>query len=162
MPSQPGDPGLVFASRHEILSNPPWTLFCKRVKKKTVWWYLGEYECVRVGTMTADDFKAQPIIVCIFLLAAHFFITHQIHKVQREWAKQLLKRKKIEVYVSMRARIALRLASIIPIDNKEEEARIVQKEVKAVKASKGRPVSEEDIIDAFCRGDEVISSSHLI
>jgi hypothetical protein len=29
MPSQPGDPGLVFASRHEILSNPPWMLFCK-------------------------------------------------------------------------------------------------------------------------------------
>ncbi|KAF8182322.1 hypothetical protein BJ912DRAFT_1145231 [Pholiota molesta] len=138
MPSQPGDPGLVFASRHEILSNPPWTLFCKRVKVKAIWWDLGEYECVRVGTMTADDFKAQPIIV------------------QREWAKQHLKRKKIEVYVSMCARIALRLASMIPIDDKEEEARIVQNEVKAVSVNKGRPVSEEDIIDAFRRGDEGI------
>lgn len=30
MPSRPGMPGLIFASRHEILEDPPWTVFCKR------------------------------------------------------------------------------------------------------------------------------------
>jgi hypothetical protein len=62
----------------------------------------------------------------------------------------------------MRARIALQLASMIPIDDKEEEARIVQNEVKAVSVNKGRPVSEEDIIDVFHQGDEVILSCPLI
>lgn len=31
MPLFPGEPGIVFASRHEILQQPPWSLFGKRV-----------------------------------------------------------------------------------------------------------------------------------
>ncbi|KAF9481102.1 hypothetical protein BDN70DRAFT_992137 [Pholiota conissans] len=138
MPSLPGEPGLVFASRHELLSNPPWTLFCKRVKDKAIWSYLGEYECTLVGSMTANDFQAQSSVV------------------QREWARRLLKQKSIEVYVSMRARIALRFSSMIPASNKDEEDRLVKREVEAIKANKGRRISEQNIIDAFCRGDEGI------
>ncbi|KAF8957580.1 hypothetical protein BDZ97DRAFT_1924462 [Flammula alnicola] len=138
MPSSPGEPGLVFASRHEILSNPPWTVFCKRSNAKALWIYLGEYESVLGGKMTAEQFRSQSNIV------------------QREWAKILLKQKKFDVYVSMRARIALRLASIIPIDDKAEEKNLILEEVLAVKNGKGRPVTEDDIICAFSKGNEGI------
>ncbi|KAF8957574.1 hypothetical protein BDZ97DRAFT_1762834 [Flammula alnicola] len=144
MPSSPGEPGLVFASRHEILSNPPWTVFCKRSNAKALWLYLGEYENVLGGKMTAEQFRSQSKIV------------------QREWANLLLTRKKYDVYVSMRARIALRIASIIPIADKEEEEKLIQAEVQAVKDGKGRPVTEGDIISAFSKGDEAVDIIRMI
>lgn len=63
----------------------------------------------------------------------------------------------------MRARIALRLASVIPMGDKDEEERTIGQEVDLIKKDKGRPVSKDDIITAFADGDEVlnaISSSH--
>lgn len=61
MPTVPGEPGLIYASRHEILENPPWTLFCKElnVKKKVVWRYLGEYEGELCGMMSPELFNSQ-------------------------------------------------------------------------------------------------------
>lgn len=56
---KPGEHGFVFASRHEILHNLPWTLFCKRDKSKAVWQYLGEYENVVCGIVEAETFAAQ-------------------------------------------------------------------------------------------------------
>jgi hypothetical protein len=64
MPSAPGEPGLVYASRHEILEDPPWTLFCKDpAAKKAVWRYLGEYECKLCGKMSAELFRSQRPVV---------------------------------------------------------------------------------------------------
>jgi len=58
MPSAPGHPGLIFASRHEILEHPPWTVFRKGSSGsgKAVWLYLGDYECELVGKMTGAEF----------------------------------------------------------------------------------------------------------
>ncbi|KAF8951644.1 hypothetical protein BDZ97DRAFT_1884936 [Flammula alnicola] len=94
--------------------------------------------------MTAEQFRSQSKVV------------------QREWANLLLTRKKYDVYVSMRARIALRIASIIPIANKEEEEKLIQAEVRAVKDGKGRPVTEGDIISAFSKGDEGVDIIRMI
>jgi len=59
MPSQPGQPGLVFASRHEILENPPWSVFRKRLSAsgKAVWLYLGDYESELMGKMSGEEFS---------------------------------------------------------------------------------------------------------
>ncbi|KAF9525904.1 hypothetical protein CPB83DRAFT_908867 [Crepidotus variabilis] len=137
MPAAPGEPGLVFASRHEILEDGPWTLFVKRNPKIAIWLYLGEYICELCGKMTAEQFRAQS------------------SKVQTEWAEFLLKMKLFEVYVSMRARIALRKAGILPIDDKEAEEILVAAEVVAVKNKKPLyEVNAKDIVKAFRRGDE--------
>ena len=58
VPSSPGEPGLIFASRHEILEDPPWTLFVKCIPKMTVWTYMGEYESVICGRLEAEKFRA--------------------------------------------------------------------------------------------------------
>ena len=68
--------------------------------------------------------------------------------------------KKFDVYVSMRARIALRKAGLIPIYDKKDgealEASLIDSEINAVKSgSPGYPVTVNDIINAFIRGDEV-------
>ncbi|KDR85968.1 hypothetical protein GALMADRAFT_235162 [Galerina marginata CBS 339.88] len=138
MPSRPGEPGLVFASRHEILENPPWTLFCKPSPSPAVWLYLGEYESALCGKMTAEQFKSQTLVV------------------KKEWAKLILKMKAFDVYVSMRARIALRVASTLPAEDKETEEDLIKAEMQAVKNKKGLPVTEEDVITALSKGDEGI------
>jgi hypothetical protein len=65
MPRYPGAPGLVFASRHDILYNGPWTVFCPDVtnKKFRRWIYLGEYESEIVGQLTAEEFSSQATTV---------------------------------------------------------------------------------------------------
>jgi hypothetical protein len=65
MPIAPGHPGLMFASRHEILENPPWTVFRKgsTASGKAVWLYLGDYECELVGMMTGKEFSDLAISV---------------------------------------------------------------------------------------------------
>jgi hypothetical protein len=59
MPSRPGQPGLVFASRHEILENPPWSVFRKRLSDsgKAAWLYLGDYESELMGKMSRKEFS---------------------------------------------------------------------------------------------------------
>lgn len=69
--------------------------------------------------------------------------------------------KKHDVYVSMRARIALRKAGKLPVKDKAgaeretEETQLVDSEILAVKGARGHPVSKEDIVEAFCKGEEV-------
>jgi hypothetical protein len=68
MPSAPGEPGLVYASRHEILEHPPWTLFSKdAAAKKAVWRYLGEYENELCGEMSPEMFRNQQLVVSQYL-----------------------------------------------------------------------------------------------
>lgn len=58
----------------------------------------------------------------------------------------------------MRARIALRKAGKLPVDDKETQETMVQEEVNAVKFNRTTlPVTVEDIVEAFVRGDEVCS-----
>lgn len=60
MPVIPGHSGLLFASRHEVLENPPWGVFRRHLDGKTATWlYLGEYESKLVGKMTKEEFSAQ-------------------------------------------------------------------------------------------------------
>lgn len=61
----------------------------------------------------------------------------------------------------MRARIALRKAGVLPVDDKKKESTLVLEEQEKTKCGKGHPVSEKDILDAFRRGDEVRSISSL-
>jgi hypothetical protein len=65
VPSAPGLPGLIYASRHEILCNPPWSLFVKRNPAIAIWMYVGEYEGVLCGVMNAKMFTAQSEMVKI-------------------------------------------------------------------------------------------------
>ena len=76
-------------------------------------------------------------------------------KVKHEWAKALLTVKQFDVYVSMRARIALRKHGCIPLEDKKREEALIDKEIDFVKANNGRPVGARDIIGALERGDEV-------
>ncbi|KJA24212.1 hypothetical protein HYPSUDRAFT_537479 [Hypholoma sublateritium FD-334 SS-4] len=145
MPSTPGMHGLVFASRREILNSGTWTVFCKRSNAKpAVWLYVGEYENTLAGTMKAEEFNQQTLLV------------------QREWATQLMDCKLHDCYVSMRARIALRKAGQLPVTGQmgeakaAEEDRRVNDEIIAVKNNRGLPVNKEDIIEAFCKGEEAI------
>ncbi|TFK23032.1 hypothetical protein FA15DRAFT_493930 [Coprinopsis marcescibilis] len=140
MPLRPGEPGLMFASRHEILSNEPWSLFCHHLSsKKAVWRYLGEYESVLVGKMTATQFKAQR------------------GEVQHRWAKLLVEQVSHDVYTRMRARIALRKAGFIPSGDGVKDEELVTEEAEAISGKRSRrPVNAYDIIQAFSRGDEGI------
>lgn len=70
MPVIPGHSGLLFASRHEVLENPPWGVFRRHLDGKTATWlYLGEYESKLVGKMTKDEFSAQKESVSTTLVA---------------------------------------------------------------------------------------------
>ncbi|KIK01843.1 hypothetical protein K443DRAFT_132155 [Laccaria amethystina LaAM-08-1] len=153
MPSIPGHPGIVFASRHEILENPPWTVWCRCLESPTAMWsYLGEYESELCGEMSAEQFRDQP------------------QKAKDAWAELLMKGKAFDVYVAMRARIALRKHNVIPLERlvledgkpeTDEQVAVRSKsledgEIKAIKHKKGLEVESEDIIRAFSCGDEAI------
>lgn len=68
---------------------------------------------------------------------------------KQAWSNLILDTIKHDVYVSMRARIALRKVNINLTDG------AVTKEVGNIKEHKGIPVNVNDIIAAFSRGDEV-------
>jgi len=76
-------------------------------------------------------------------------------QVKHDWAKALLGVKKFDVYVSMRARIALRKHGCIPLEDKNKEEALIDEEIDSVKSNKGRLVDTSDIICALDRGDEV-------
>jgi len=139
MPIQPGHAGLLFTSRQEILSNGPWTVFCKPPETgKALWLYLGEYANVLCGKMTKEEFGIQSDVV------------------KKEWAKKLLRMKQFDVYLSMRARIALRKVGVLPVDDAREEEMLVKAEMDKVRGNKGTEVTEDDIVEALNRGDEGI------
>ena len=69
MPTVPGEPGLLYASSHEILDSAPWSLFCQGPGSNTrAWRYLGEYESVLYGKMTPEMFQNQQQEVCCQIL----------------------------------------------------------------------------------------------
>ncbi len=77
-------------------------------------------------------------------------------QVKKKWAHLVLITQKLDVYLSMRVRIALRRAGAIPLEDENKEKELIEQEKLAVKA--GRPcyaVTEDDIMKAFLKGDEV-------
>ncbi|KAF8177599.1 hypothetical protein BJ912DRAFT_908633 [Pholiota molesta] len=144
MPSRPGAPGLIFASRHHMLPRVFCTLFCKNSKHGSKWRYLGEYDGEWVGSMSAEIFRLQS------------------PKFQQLWALQILKKREFDGYLVMRARIALRLASVIPMSDKNEELRTIGEEVNLIKNDRGRFLSIDDIIAAFADGDEKIDIIRVV
>jgi hypothetical protein len=69
--------------------------------------------------------------------------------VKKAWSNLILDAIRHDVYVSMRARIALRKANISLTDG------ALTKEVWNIKNHKAMPVTASDIIAAFSCGDEV-------
>lgn len=74
---------------------------------------------------------------------------------KQQWGKLLLKSKKVETYIAMRARIALRKAGVAFVPGDAIEKR----EMEEVTRRGGRPlpVGVGDIVEALERGDEVRS-----
>ena len=66
-----------------------------------------------------------------------------------------MRKKQSNVYIAMRCRIALRKAGVLPVDNEIEEQRLVEAEKIKVKANRGTEVTEDDILQALERGEEV-------
>ncbi|TFK21095.1 hypothetical protein FA15DRAFT_672877 [Coprinopsis marcescibilis] len=153
MPSAPGQPGLLYASRPEFLQESPWTMFRRweNEKKKLVWLYLGEYETAAGGRMSGEWFREQSA------------------KFQDTWAQFLMNSSR-ETYMAVRARIALRQSGLIPTDDEADQALVAAEVIKiAARPSKKNKrkwedankdlhtVTKSDIIEAFSRGDEGIS-----
>ncbi|KAJ3520714.1 hypothetical protein NMY22_g12627 [Coprinellus aureogranulatus] len=140
MPLNPGQSGVIVASRYDRKTGHPWGLFRRDISGKTqTWIYLGEYEWSAAGKMSVEIFR------------------NQKEKVKLNWANELLgsKRGLSDYYVSMRARIALRKAGLLPAQDSASERKLVDRERALIAAYEGHPVSQQDIIDAFERGDEV-------
>ena len=159
MPTRPGEPGLLFASRHEILYNPPWSLFCRSmVGKEPRWRYLGEYKSVLCGKMTAEQFRAQRQAVMsskLYQWISCHRDSRPILQVKDNWGKLILKSVRYDVYVSMLARIALRKYGLLPLADEANENALEVAEMAAIRSKTGRHVTVQDITDAFSRGDEV-------
>ncbi|KAH6897896.1 hypothetical protein BKA70DRAFT_744804 [Coprinopsis sp. MPI-PUGE-AT-0042] len=146
MPRFPGAPGLVFGSRHDILHDGPWSVFCPNVtngsREHKRWTYLGEYESEIVGQLTAEEFRSQGA------------------NVKAEWGKQLTTRvriKNIEIFLKMRSRIGLRKSGDIPSGNDAKDNGAVATEMSNVIKFGGSPVDKADVIRAFERGEERIN-----
>ncbi|KAK0226393.1 hypothetical protein IW262DRAFT_1457623 [Armillaria fumosa] len=129
----------------------------RQVDKQTRWEYMGKYESVVSGRIEAEQFAGQS------------------EEVKIQWGKLLLSSKKAGMYVVMRARVAPRKHGL-RVDNdsvdREMEAitkkmtkRSIYKEItkdekrrmmNETKARQPLAITAEEIVDAFCNGDEHI------
>ncbi|KAJ3500303.1 hypothetical protein NLJ89_g9860 [Agrocybe chaxingu] len=155
-PNIPGASGFLYASREDVITSAPFSLFYKACKAPVQWKYLGEYKTEVYGKMSGNSFASQP---------ATF---------KNTWAGHILNKQN---YARIRARIALRRAGHQVSDEEELNTTIdedsqsenaleepvkkaakdnVGDEVSAIINGKGLPVTEQDIIDALSRGDEGI------
>ncbi|KAF9461373.1 hypothetical protein BDZ94DRAFT_1299267 [Collybia nuda] len=133
MPAKPGEPGLMYASRLDLTEDSPHSLFASDIgNKRAVWRYIGEYESTVCSKMSASLFRGQR------------------PEVKKAWGTQIRDGKQWDIYVAMRARIALRKAKQGVTADKVDE------EMVKIKNNNGRPVSIEDIISAFENGAEGI------
>lgn len=65
MPQEPGQPGFIFSSTHELETRGPWSLFSRdQTKRHATWTYLGEYESTKAGPVIGEEFKQQSEKVC--------------------------------------------------------------------------------------------------
>ncbi|KAH9485875.1 hypothetical protein JR316_0002790 [Psilocybe cubensis] len=141
MPRYPGAPGLLLSCREEVSNNAPWSLFGKiEAKKKPMLEYRGEYKCYVVGQMTREEFTAQE------------------SSVKQTWGIKIAKHKRYSVYRDMRARMTLRLRY-----NNEPTEREIIEESELINGRKyASPLTSDDVIDAFERGDEHIKIVKIV
>ncbi|KAJ3533682.1 hypothetical protein NMY22_g7235 [Coprinellus aureogranulatus] len=140
MPLVPGYGGVIIAPRFDRKTGTPWGLFRRDIMGNTdTWLYMGEYEWTAVGQMSAEVFRGQT------------------RKAKESWADELLKWKRniSDYYASMRARIALRKAGLLPVQDNSEFI-LVKQELSRIRAQVGHPIDRDDIIAAFERGDEMV------
>ncbi|KAK0486276.1 hypothetical protein IW261DRAFT_1454689 [Armillaria novae-zelandiae] len=135
----PGAPGLMFTSRLEIADSKPWHVFSERqVDKQARWEYMGIYESVVSGRIEAEQFSGQS------------------EGTKMQWGKLLLSSKKADVYVAMRARIALRKHGL-RVDNDSDMTKDEKRKVmNEIKAREPLAITAEEIVDAFRNDDEHI------
>ncbi|TFY63940.1 hypothetical protein EVG20_g6118 [Dentipellis fragilis] len=129
LPPAPGKPGTIIANRLEMLEDAPWSVFV-RATQEPLWQYRGEYEVIKSeNPLSAAEFQGLP------------------QPVRRQWAKDILRPQSWWCYTSARARIALRRhhLAITP--------ETVEKEVKR----RSLAVNEQDILDAFNSGEEILN-----
>ncbi|KAF8991810.1 hypothetical protein BDZ89DRAFT_1086487 [Hymenopellis radicata] len=121
-----GAPGLMFASRPDILSDPPLYMFRQvEIDGHRVWEYCGNYEATTVGRLEAEHFK-----MCS-------------GTARTKWSTKIAtcKNKDYGPYVAMRA--------ITP----ERVGREVRLLIKGEKG-KGMDITTKDAMEALCDGDE--------
>ncbi|KAF7318517.1 hypothetical protein HMN09_00361500 [Mycena chlorophos] len=88
LPTQPGEPGLMFASREDVTKHARYSVFSPRDGKGAATWrYLGEYAHTKVGMVSGETWKAQR------------------PEVRNTWAKHIFKIKR-GVYKDMREALA--------------------------------------------------------
>ncbi|KAK7059943.1 hypothetical protein R3P38DRAFT_2838637 [Favolaschia claudopus] len=140
LPEAPGAPGLIFASRLEIIEEReamPWALFCQHTGKGNLWRYMGDYQNVHCGDLTPEQFG------------------EQTQRVKHQWGFLLKSAKVVDAYVGIRARVALRKAGVRFTPGDETEMRERGEQV-AKKGGRPLPVEVRDLVDALSRGDERI------
>ncbi|KAJ6450390.1 hypothetical protein C8R45DRAFT_1043504 [Mycena sanguinolenta] len=147
LPPAPGAPGLIFASRFEIVEDHdgmPWALFCKHTgaNGKVVWRYMGDYRNRHCGDLTKEQFRRQE------------------GGVQQQWGKLLLKSKKVPAYIAMRARIALRKANIDFVPGDATEEREMAEVTK--RGGKGKPLPVGSRISIGIIKLECVSYNHAL
>ncbi len=104
-----------------------------------MWKYVGGYESKVIGEFRGSTFKGLP------------------EDVKRAWGKLLAasKSRKQDVYVSLRARVALRKSGIA-VDPEAE-----QLEMAEIRAGRGYALHGNDIVEALSSGEEVGSLPRL-
>lgn len=70
---------------------------------------------------------------------------------RQAWGDSILKTKQWDIYVAMRARIALRKVDM-PLQVEQ-----VEEEIKNIRSNNGRPITVEDIMAALECGEEVFN-----
>ncbi|KAJ3754747.1 hypothetical protein EV360DRAFT_73455 [Lentinula raphanica] len=157
LPTRPGEPGIMLTKRTDILASMPVTVFINhagRGKSPSVWLYTGEYTLKKIAEMTGDQFSRQPLKLAIVIGLDSNVMSSQT---QERWGSSILTLKQDNVWASMRARIYLRKQNL-PLTNEnvaEEQARIQARDARP------GPLDVQDVIDAFVRGEEVSTRSHL-
>ncbi|KAF9480882.1 hypothetical protein BDN70DRAFT_581397 [Pholiota conissans] len=144
MPSLPGEVGLVLDFLLQWPTKQSFSLFSKKMDYETeMWRYLGEYKIKSLAILPGLHFREQSLIA------------------KKEFARDFLKTHTSQFSRAARARIALRLASTIPHENKNKERLLIKKEARAIYQQRGKPLSEEDVINAFSNGEEEIKIYRL-
>jgi len=98
------------------------------------------------GDVQEPTISGQSIFTLLACVICYFWRL----QVKQTWGELIMKTKQWDIYVAMRARVALRKAGMpLPIEDVEEEMR-------KIRSNNGRFVTVKDIISAFECGEEVI------
>ncbi|KDQ56256.1 hypothetical protein JAAARDRAFT_306417 [Jaapia argillacea MUCL 33604] len=140
LPSNPGEPGMVFANRFEILDGESWTVFRKVEKSKPVLWVMdGEYVFTQCeAPLSGEEFGRQSDVV------------------KKSWGSHILGARRCQSYVEIHARVYLRLKYPGEEITKERLDKAVS-EIRKTNKEQPAKVQSRDVINALTCGEEVIN-----